>query len=358
MHIRASRLLAYRLPFKQTWRTSRGILTQRHGWIIELTTDEGRQGYGDCAPLPLAGTESAQHAHARLLQRLPAMQDQPVEEAAETLPALTDAPAARHALETALLDLLSQAAGVSLRRWLSPQAVDCLAVNGSAGPLDEQAPRRCAQLIEQGFNVLKLKVGLAEAARELRWLEQLCRRLPEQVSLRLDANGAWSMGEAQRFLEGIEGLAIESLEEPLALPRLEQLQALQGMTRIALALDESLPGFLPERLWQQPPVRRLILKPTVLGGVRPALALAEQAAQAGMQTLVTSTLESAVGVLAAAQLAAALPPADRPLAQGLATGNWFKQDLAEGLALANGQLPLPATPGLGIRLKSAFIAKE
>jgi o-succinylbenzoate synthase len=358
MHIHTSRLLPYRLPFRQAWRTSRGILTQRRGWIIELTTNDGRQGYGECAPLPVAGTESADRAHAWLLQHLPAMQYQTVEEAAGSLPALTDAPAARHALETALLDLLSQAAGVSLRRWLSPKAVDRLAVNGSAGPLDEQAPRRCAQLIDQGFSVLKLKVGLVEVGRELRWLEQLCRQLPEQISLRLDANGAWSMTDAQRFLEGIEELAIESLEEPLAQPDLEQLRALQGMTRIALALDESLPGFPPERLWQEPPVRRLILKPTVLGGVRPALALAEQAAQAGMESLVTSTLESALGVQAAAQLAAALPPAERHLAQGLATSEWFKQDLAEGLAVTNGQLSLPAAPGLGIRLKSEFIAKE
>ncbi len=94
------------------------------------------------------------------------------------MPLPTDKPAARHALETALLDLRSQAEGISLRRWLSPRAVDRVTVNGSAGSLDEQAPARCGALIAQGFSVLKLKVGLAEVERELRWLQQLCGQLP------------------------------------------------------------------------------------------------------------------------------------------------------------------------------------
>jgi o-succinylbenzoate synthase len=336
------------------------VLNERTGWIIELTAADGTLGYGDCAPLPPAGTESAAKAHAWLQRQLADLTGQTAAEVLSALSLLSPAPAARHALESALLDLLSRAAGLSLRRWLSPQATDRLAVNASAGALDAQAGQRCAALIEQGFSVIKLKVGLAAMEQELQWLQTLCRGLPARLSLRLDANGAWSLSEARLFLDRVAGQAIESLEEPLARPHLEALRSLQETTPIALALDESLPRFPADELLSQAPVRRLILKPTVLGGLRPALALAEQAALAGIQTLVTSTLESALGVLAAAQLAAALPGTGKALAQGLATGSWFISDLADGLPIEQGQVRLPDTPGLGLGLnrKANSMEKE
>ena len=350
MIIQACRLLPYHLPFRQAWQTNRGVLKERGGWILELTTVDGRRGYGDCAPLVAAGTETAADAHSWLTGRLPALQDQGPYELIKGLSQPTKTPAARHALETALLDLISQSDGLSLRRWLSPRATDRIAVNGSAGVLEQNAAERCSKLLEQGFTTLKLKVGLARVTQELRWLEQLCGQLPAHIRLRLDANGAWSMTQAQEFLRNLPETAIESLEEPLSEPLPERLAMLQGMTRIALALDESLTGFPLEQLLEHPPVRRLILKPTVLGGLLPSRDLARRAVQAGLEVLVTSTLESALGIQAAAQLAAAIDPTDGPLAHGLATSDWFSANLAETPAISNGQLLLPDVPGLGIRL--------
>jgi len=358
LRIRSTRLLPYRLPLRRPWRTHHGVLTERSGWIVELTSSEGEQGYGDCAPLPAAGTETTERAHAWLQQHLSALPDQLPDEALAAIPTSTRAPAARHALETALLDLLSRTAGVPLRRWLSADALDGLAVNGAAGALDEQASERCTELIDQGFGIIKLKVGLAAVESELRLLQRLCRRLPAQVRLRLDANGAWSPAEALRFVDGLAGLAIESLEEPLAQPHPETLRSLQARTRIPLALDESLPRFAASGLLQRPPVRRLILKPPVLGGLQATLALAQQAHRAGLETLVTSTLESALGLQAAAQLAAALPASDPPLAQGLATGAWFAADLAPAPGIEQGRMQLPDAAGLGLRPRPEFIEKE
>jgi o-succinylbenzoate synthase len=350
--------LSYRLLLRQAWHTHLGRLTERHGWIVELTTRDGSRGYGDCAPLPAAGSESAELAHAWLQQQLPTTLGQSPDGVLATLALPTATPAARHALETALLDLLSQNEGLSLRHRLSVEAVDRLLINGSAGPLDAQSGERCFALIAQGFSVLKLKVGLAAVGQELSLLQGLCRQLPPQIRLRLDANGAWGLDEAKLFLDGVAGLAIESLEEPLAEPDLQTLGLLQEQTRIALALDESLSLFPRERLLSRPPVRRLILKPTVLGGLLPALSLAKQAARAGMETLVTSTLESALGLQAAAQLAAALPRTVPLLAQGLATGGWFTNDLASGIAIEQGEMRLPDTPGLGVRLQEEFVTAD
>lgn len=348
MHIQASRLLPYCLTLRRSWRTNNGVLSERRGWIVELISDRGMKGYGDCAPLEAAGTESALVAEAWLTTRLPLTHQQEPAKIIGALPQPAEAPSARHALETALLDLVSHAAGCSLRHWLSSKAVDQVGVNASAGRLDEDAMERSQPLLEQGFSTLKFKVGATEIDQELSWLQQLDKHLPAHIRLRLDANGAWDMREAKMFLREIP-LRVESLEEPLETPVPERLAQLQEMTHTALALDESLTGLSIKSLLQKPPIRRLIIKPTVLGGLLPSMALASQAAKAGMQTLVTSTLESAVGIQAAAQLAAAIHRPEAPLEHGLATSEWLSNDVAEAPKITQGRLMLSDASGLGIK---------
>ncbi len=111
---------------------------------------------------------------------------------------MTRNPAARHALETALLDLISQAEHLSLRRWLSPTAGNEVAVNGSGGVLDEQVAERVNDLVHQGYQTVKLKVGLAGVEGEIGLLQQLSSEMPADIRLRLDANGAWSRTGSQR----------------------------------------------------------------------------------------------------------------------------------------------------------------
>ncbi len=79
------------------------------------------------------------------------------------------------------------------------------------------------------------------------------------------------------------------------------------------------------------------------------MALAAQAVKKGMQTLVTSTLESAVGIQAAAQLAAVIHQPMAPLEHGLSTSEWLSNDVAEAPSIAEGYLNLSDSPGLGIK---------
>ncbi len=350
MRISATRLLSYRLPFRRPWRTHRGVLRERAGWLLELTTDQGLRGYGDCAPLPQAGTEIANAAGSWLRARISKLAGSPLLDVLDALPRETKTPAARHALESALLDLVSQAEGLSLRRWLSPTAVDDIRVNAACGALDGEVHKRCERSVQLGFKTLKLKVGLDEVRRELELLRGLSAVLPEATDLRLDANGAWTSAEARQFLSGLQGLPVESLEEPLSDPSVANLRDLQDSTPVALALDESQGRFTAAELYDRLPVRRLILKPCVLGGLLPTRHLAERAMRAGMETLITSTLESAVGIQAAAQLAMALYSSANPLAQGLATSDWFAENVTEPPPIVRGRLQLRDAAGLGIRL--------
>jgi L-alanine-DL-glutamate epimerase-like enolase superfamily enzyme len=88
------------------------------------------------------------------------------------------------------------------------------------------------------------------------------------------------------------------------------------------------------------------LKPAALGGLRASQRIAARAHAAGWGVVVTSSLDSAVGLAAALQLAAALPGPH--LAAGLATGALLDQDLAKAPSPIDGALSVPDEPGIGV----------
>jgi len=320
----------YALPLQAPWRTAAGTVRLRRGWKVRVEDEDGGVGIGD-HPAPLSD-QAADGPGERLKDLGSALLGRSLDEA---LASLDDA----FGIETALLDLLARKRGLPLRRLLSPQAADRVKVNVIA-PFDG-----IVAMAEQGFTTLKVKVGLRPWRDEAAALHRVS--LAPGVTLRLDANRAWSRVEAEGFLAAIADLPVESVEEPLREPEIGTLASLQSTTAIALAIDESLETLGLEPLLADPPVRRLVLKPALLGGLRRTLNVAMAARAVGYEIVVTTYLESAVGVAAVASLAAALDPEAR-MAHGLATSALFASDVAERLPLASGFLTFIEGPGLGL----------
>lgn len=338
MRISASRIIPYRLPLRAAWVSAQGSLAARHGWLLRLETDSGLVGWGDCAPLPERDVEGELEALTLTLT------GHDLEAARQWLNSAQLHPAVRCAADVALSDLAAQQAGLPLARWLAHDAAPQVRCNAALGKLDETAPQHAQAAITAGFEVLKLKVGLRPVAEELTLLRQLAACLPTGVTLRLDANRAWNMMDAQHFIVGMSGLPLEMLEEPLARPDLTELTTLQALTEVPLALDESLPELGLEQVLAAAPVQRLVLKPMLTGGLLIALENARQAREAGMPCVVTTSVDSAVGTLAALHLAAAL---NNGLHHGLATSGWLKQDVGCTPHPGLGALLVGDLPGLG-----------
>lgn len=358
MKISAVELHHYQLPLRAAWVTAAGNFSQRAGCLLRIVTDEPRHGYGDCAPLPGFSSETLAAAVSALHEFAPRLAGLPLAEALNALPEPFDCatPAARCALETALLDLLAQAEQLSLADYLRCGKVNTanlsIAVNAALGNLMQVSEQAIDDACAAGFTVLKLKVGSAAPDQEIARLRMIAARLPAGTLLRLDANRAWHEADAARFLKACANLPVEMLEEPLAAPQADALRRLQAACAFPLALDESLSNFAPEALGNAPPVRRLVLKPPRLGGLLPARQLAERAAAAGLQCIITSSIDSACGVLAAAHLATAL---DNGLAHGLATSSWLATDTGTPPTVSNGRLTLPTRPGLGFSAKDGLV---
>jgi o-succinylbenzoate synthase len=249
-------------------------------------------------------------------------------------------------METALLDLVSKQQATPLHRWLNPESSPKVLANANIGALDQGVDARISKALGQGYSILKLKVGIYELEHELELLNRICSGLPPEVMLRLDANRAWDRATAESFVSQIEKLPIDSLEEPLTQPEIGHLKQLQDETNITITLDETVAELGLEALHQLQPLRRIIVKPMVLGGVLPTWHIGQQAHSLGIDTVVTTTIDSAAGVWAATQLAAALDP-NNTLHHGVATSDWLLQDLGAGPDIENGIITIPQTPGLG-----------
>lgn len=334
--------------------------SKRSGLLLTLYDEAGRAGQGEASPLPGYSRESVQ-ACAEALRvicrdaaRWVASAD-PVRTVQQIVVRYGDllgpVPAARFALETALFDLLAQRAGVGIRALLGAPPEGVVARNASLGTALEGAlvPRARAAL-DAGATTLKVKLGATDFPAELEALRALRAAIGPSVTLRLDANGAWMGDEARSRLVALAVLAPEFVEEPVSGLDLLTL----GATPVPWAVDESLcqPEVAARLLGDDPAFRvgcaAVVLKPTTLGGLLPALALGRQAVARGLRLVVTHCFDGPVALAAACELALALGP--HSLACGLdphpGLAAWPRVPIPQ---LAAPGLVIPANvPGLGI----------
>lgn len=317
----------------------------REGVLVRLDDAEGRTGWGDAAPLPGFSPETLDEATAAL-DRLDvdalgtpeaawSRLDHPIH---DRLDALALPPSARFGLEAALLDLVAQAAETTLPCLLHPDPEVTVPVNALVvGDAEADIVAEAGRLVAAGYRTLKVKLGRRPVDEEAATLRALRRALGPGVALRGDANQAWSFDEAVAFAEGVAGLGLEYVEEPLAEPA--DLPRLWFDTGLPVALDESLVGMNPSQWPGKGFASAAVLKPTLLGGIVPTLRMAAGARSVGVVPVLSGAFESGIAMRAHVALAAATGGA----AAGLAPYGRLAEDvLKDRLALG----PTVDVPGL------------
>lgn len=350
MRLTHIRLIPYCLPLKRPWVAAATTLTERRGLLVALTAAEGITGYGDCAPLPSSGEAGYARVSTALAALVRELAGRSAEQILEKVAAVPW-PEVRWALETALCDCAAQSQGVPLMQYLGGQRQGGVLVNAALGALRADSAQQAAAALAAGFRCAKIKVGIGRIEDELAALRAIQATTEGRLPLRLDANRAFNDADARRFLDGLAGLSIEAIEEPLARPTPERLAVLQASVPFAIAVDESLPELGLAPLIDAGAMRRLVIKPARIGSMAATQTLARQAQAAGIEVVLTSVVDSAVGVTAAAHLAAAISP---QLAHGLATLEWLASDVAPAPPILDGRLCLGALPGLGLQLFNQF----
>ncbi|MDV3263538.1 o-succinylbenzoate synthase [Mycobacterium avium] len=162
-------------------------------------------------------------------------------------------------------------------------------------------------------------------------------------TVRVDANGGWSVDEAARAARALSADGpLEYLEQPCAtVGELAELRRRPDMPDVPIAADESIrKADDPLAVVRARAADIAVLKVAPLGGIS---ALLEIAARIDIPVVISSALDSAVGIAAGLTAAAALPVLGH--ACGLGTGGLFVEDVADVAAPVDGALPAgPVTP--------------
>jgi o-succinylbenzoate synthase len=330
-------LRPFSLPLADSLDTARGTIESREGLLVRLEGDDGSVGVGEATPLP-GWTEHYDECEAALTQAAEAIEAHG--DLQSVLADLDRTPAARHALDLAAADLRASRDGEALYRSLgAPNRVESVPVNATVGDADtEETVAEAERATDAGFECLKVKVGARPISADVERIEAVSDAVPG-VELRVDANGAWDRAQAQQFLDAV-GDRLAYVEQPLPATDLAGLAALSG----PIALDETLAEVeFTDAL--DTDLHAVVLKPMALGGPRKAVEIAEQAREAGILPVVTTTIDGAVARTAAVHVAAAIP---ERAACGLATAKLLESDLGPDIApVADGRAVVPQGGGNG-----------
>lgn len=292
----------YSLPMEAGVVLRHQRLKTRDGLLIHLQQGE-QQGWGEIAPLPEFSEETLEQAQLAALAWVQAWQ-------AGEPPAISAWPSVAFGTSCALAELNGQL----------PLQADYRKAPLCTGDPDELFDVLAAL---PGEKVAKVKVGLYEAVRDGMVVNVLLEALPD-LKLRLDANRSWTRAKADGFAKYVNPAwrdRIAFLEEPCKTR--DESRDFAQTTGIAIAWDESVreADFVVQA---EPGVAAIIIKPTLVGSLARCRNLVTQAHQAGLVAVISSSIESSLGLTQLARIAHWLTPDTVP---GLDTLNLMQAQL-------------------------------
>ena len=315
------------LHFKQPAGTSRGTYTTRKVWYLHFTSPDfpGRVGIGECAPLPalscddLPDYEDILKRFCRQVEKEQGMWDKDV---------LCQYPSILFGLETAIWHFFAGSWALSDTAFSRGEVG--IQINGLIwmGDFDHMLSQ-IEKKMEAGFRCVKLKIGAIDFEKELALLRHIRTHFSsKEIELRVDANGAFSPGDAMEKLKRLSEFDLHSIEQPIRAGQWEAMARLTSESPLPIALDEELIGcnMLEEKKKLLATIRPqyIIIKPSLHGGICGGDEWIMEAEKQHIGWGITSALESNIGLNAIAHWCATF---NNPLPQGLGTGMLFTDNI-------------------------------
>jgi O-succinylbenzoate synthase len=335
--------------------------------LVRLEREDGRVGFGECAPIPWFGTETAGEAAEVCAAFGARVSDEQIEAVGARFGCVRFALGGARFLAGArdggtyddgTYDDGMYDDGTHDSGTAQPEAMRCISGASSCSseeashlsscisetspclsrclpvaallPAGRAAPDRIAALGEAGFRTFKWKVGVGAAADEMALLDDVCAALPGGARLRLDANGAWNRRVAERWLSKCVGYPVEFIEQPVAADAAgaeDLMLGLAGDYPTPLALDESVVSAGDAARWLEagwPGV--FVIKPALFGGAERVIGRLP-----GDRVVFSSAMETGVGAAAALRVAFEFfSGADKPRALGFGVWPLFEDARFDG----------------------------
>lgn len=341
-------IIPHLLTFRFEAGTSRGSFTEKETWFIKAFNEKSSQVFGLGETSPLKGLSEEYSADYQevlgiILKKIEALefpegQTEILDFLALHVPA--HLPSIRFGLETALLDLIN---GGSRKIFDTDfyQGSYRMPINGLIWMGEESfMKQQIEEKLKAGFNTIKMKVGAINFDQELELLEGIRKEYSaNDITLRVDANGAFALEDVANKLEKLAALELHSIEQPIKTNQHEAMAELCASVILPIALDEELIGVhdyvAKKALLVSIKPQYIILKPSLVGGIKSCQEWIEIAESLNIGWWMTSMLESNVGLNAIAQFTSQYKPI---LPQGLGTGQLYHNNIDSPLEIRKGEL--------------------
>ncbi|WP_375324319.1 o-succinylbenzoate synthase [Flagellimonas sp. GZD32] len=325
----------YILDFKVPSGTSRGVLTQKETWFVILKNQD-KIGIGECGILRGLSVDDVPDYEQKL--KWTCENIQLGKEA--LLKELKAFPSIQFGLEQAFLSLnapdLFELFPSDFTKKQAPIPINGLIWMGASTYMLKQLEQK----LKDGFQCIKMKIGAIDFESEIAILQSIRDNFsPEEIELRVDANGAFTPEEALQKLECLAQFKIHSIEQPIKAGQWEQMAQLCHETPLPIALDEELIGIFDVtkkvELLQTIQPQYIILKPSLVGGYQGSQEWISVAKEQNIGWWITSALESNIGLNAIAQWTYTL---DSTMPQGLGTGSLYTNNIESPLEVEKGAI--------------------
>lgn len=331
------------LDFKFDAGTSRGVLKQKVSWLLKVYDHDKKYEFGIGEVAPLVGLSEDDKADMAFeLEQLclslsestlPATENEVLDLAEKLVP--NRLPSIKFGLETALLDLLHGGRREIFQNGFYNGQLE-IPINGLVWMGDEAfMKKQIDEKIASGFRCIKIKIGALDFDRELsvlRYIRSNCNK--NDLTLRVDANGAFSTQKALLQLQKLEEFDLHSIEQPIMPRQRMSMQLLCVKSKTPIALDEELIGVHGRankaELLDDICPQFIILKPTLVGGFRETSEWIELAEERNIGWWITSALESNIGLNAICQFTANY---NSTMHQGLGTGMLYENNIESPLTI-------------------------
>jgi O-succinylbenzoate synthase len=351
LKVEAIELIRIKIQLVSPFRTSFGTQTHRDVLLVHVLAD-GTEGWGECVALeqPLYSSEyvdGAQHViTTQLLPRLFAKKGVAVEELAGLLRPVKGHLMAKAALEMAWLDAQLRVQQRSLAEYLGGvrTAVDCGVSIGIMNSVPELLDA-VSEYVDQGYRRIKLKI---EPGWDLEPVAAVREKVGAGFPLQVDANTAYTFDEAHHLAQ-LDQCDLLLIEQPLPEEQMLAHAKLAKLMKTPICLDETIvSAVVAEEAILLGACSIINVKPGRVGGYLEALRIHDVCQTHNVPVWCGGMLETGIG--RAANLALAALP--NFLLPGDISGSdrYYKRDLTEPFVLEDGQLSVPASPGLGVNV--------
>lgn len=330
----------YPLNFIRPAGTSRGVMNVKHSWILKIEKEDVF-GLGEISVIEGLSKEYQDHGHfENTIYSFCEEFNQGLIQIENLSKLLQNYPSIQFGFESALKDLTNGGQQCYFKNSFS-EGKSKIPINGLIWMGDESyMQEQVTQKLEQGFTTLKMKIGAIDVKKELNILRSIRMNYSvDEITLRVDANGAFNPENSFEILEELRKLEIHSIEQPIKAGNWIAMKQLCEITPVPIALDEELIGIHEtsekEQLLDFIQPQYIILKPSLHGGITGTQEWIKLAEERSISWWMTSALESNIGLKAICHLTAEY---NNPLPQGLGTGSLYSNNFESDLVVEKGMI--------------------